>query len=153
VTLPSGDLFRFIVVGGAGFIADAGVLLAIVTGGGDPYAGRLASFALAVTLTWWLNRIWTFRADRRPGKGGEYAAYVLVQCGGFGVNYTIFAAAVSTLGQGPDTVVAALALGSVAGLFVNFAGARWLVYRRLPAGAAGATKAGLIALQPGGRRI
>ena len=83
------EFFRFGVVGTLGFLVDAGVLLAAIALGLGPWVGRLVSFLAAATVTYSLNRAWTFR--RRTGGGGasagQWARFVVVNLGGFAANY------------------------------------------------------------------
>ena len=70
---------RFIAIGGVGFVADGGLLTLLASGlGFDVYLSRLASFAFASFLTWWLNRVWTFSStDVRRTR--EYVRYIAIQ--------------------------------------------------------------------------
>lgn len=123
-----GHIARFGVVGALGFLADAGGLYLLTRMGGDPYAMRLISFALAVTLTWWLNRRWTFRAAPAARRGSEYLTYLAVQLCGAAANYALFAMVLYWITPSPAHSVLALAVGSVAGLVVNYSGARFIVF-------------------------
>jgi len=127
MVLDRGHIARFGVVGALGFLADAGVLYLLTRMGGDPYVMRVISFALAVTLTWWMNRRWTFRAARAR-RGGEYLSYLAVQLCGAALNYALFALVLYWITPSPANSVLALAVGSVAGLIVNYSGARFIVF-------------------------
>jgi len=53
---------RFALVGTIGFVVDASVLrLVVAIFAINLYAGRLVSFLAAATVTWLLNRTFTFR--------------------------------------------------------------------------------------------
>ena len=78
MTCPANTFPRFLAVGSVGFMVDAGVLWVLMSLGGDPYLSRGLSFAMAVSVTWALNRRWTFRGPRRTALHREYAAYVMV---------------------------------------------------------------------------
>ena len=122
------QFLRFAAVGGIGFVVDAVALYLLVEMGGAPLLMRLFSFALAVSVTWALNRAWTFgRTGRRPRT--EYAAYVSVQTVGVAINYAVYALVLSMLSPSPSHAVFALACGSAVALVGNFVGARTLVYR------------------------
>lgn len=120
---------RFSFVGGLGFLVDAAVLLLLyeLADLGLPPA-RLASFAVAVTFTWWLNRRLTFQS--RPARGllGEWSHYVAVNGFGGVVNLLVFF--LLTL-QGSGLLaepLPALAIASIAGLLFNYLGSRFLVF-------------------------
>ena len=56
-----GQFITFCIVGGIGFLVDAGILGLLVHGfGADPLLSRLLSFPCAMTVTWYLNRRVTF---------------------------------------------------------------------------------------------
>jgi putative flippase GtrA len=118
---------RFIVVGTLGFAIDGGLLYLLVRGGVDPYIARALSFPPAVTATWYLNRVWTFAA-RQGAARRQYARYLAVQLVGALSNYGVYAAILSLGHRSAEGALAALAAGSLAGLVINFAGARALVF-------------------------
>ena len=118
---------RFLVIGGLGFLVDAGVLFVLVSLGWDAYIARLFSFAVAVTVTWWGNRNWTFQDSRPQSAHKEYSSYLLVQTSGAAVNYGVYVLVLSCFAH--ETAVnalIALACGSAVALLVNFFGARCL---------------------------
>ena len=87
------------------------------------------SFIAAATTTWALNRRYTFVA-RHPHASmlREYGHYLLTMLAGALVNYTIYVLTLHWLG-GPLAPAAGVALGSCAGLAVNFLSARHLVFK------------------------
>jgi putative flippase GtrA len=118
----------FAIVGTAGFIADVAVLYAAAPVLGW-YGGRVLSFLAAATLTWQLNRRWTFAdaAAARLEGTGAYLRYILTMLAGAVVNYAVYAA---TLGWVDGALAPALgvALGSIAGLAFNFAAAHLVLF-------------------------
>lgn len=118
-------LVRFVAVGGAGFLTDATLLWALVGLGGDPFLMRLISFAVAVRITWWGNRCWTFAGQ----DSGGFGAYLAVQLTGMALNYAVYASLVALLPPGAGWAVLALAAGSAVGLVANYLGAARLVFR------------------------
>lgn len=121
------QFLRFAAVGAAGFVVDASVLYA-VAGALGLYFGRVLSFWAAATFTWLLNRRFTFdssnRAERRWWR--EYARYIASMLAGAVLNYLAYVAALRW-GMAP---VAAVALGSLAGMTLNFCSARWMVFKQ-----------------------
>lgn len=121
----------FVVAGSVGFIVDAAVLQLVVNAGLGPYSGRIISYLVAATATWWLNRRYTFRS---PSSGRElpreWLRYVLANAVGGGVNYLVYALAVAQWSLVRDHLVVGVALGSIAGLGVNFIANKHWVFGR-----------------------
>ena len=121
---------RFCVVGGAGFAVDAAVLVALVHGFGvDPILARVFSFSIAVVVTFELNRGWSFGAIRQQRLFTALATYLAVQGVGFLCNLAVYTAAIFTLPAPFNAPLFCLAIASLAGLVINYAGARHLVFR------------------------
>jgi putative flippase GtrA len=133
----SGQMLRFGIVGGIGFLVDAGVLYAMLALGLGPYSGRVVSFLAAATTTFVLNRSFTFRRDSPSDTHppavhpmGEWLVYLgLMVIGGL-VNYGIYAAAVALSEQVHRYPVIGVALGSVAGMVLNFWTSKTMVFER-----------------------
>ncbi|MWD29576.1 GtrA family protein [Aquicoccus sp. SCR17] len=124
---------RFAAVGGVGFLVDGGLLYALVHFGAAPLLARALSFPAAVTVTWSLNRSWTFAASGPPGEQARrYRRYFVIQVVGALSNYLVYAFALALTGLSAAGAVQALAIGALAGLAVNFAGARLLVFQDAP---------------------
>jgi putative flippase GtrA len=125
------EFLRFGVVGTLGFLVDAGVLLAAIALGLGPWLGRLVSFLMAATVTYTLNRAWTFR--QRTGGGGasagQWARFVVVNLGGFAANYGTYAVLLATSATVAAWPVLGVAAGSIAGLGVNFGLSRRFVFK------------------------
>jgi putative flippase GtrA len=132
-----GPMLRFGIVGGIGFLVDAGVLTVMLTWGLDPYSGRVVSFLAAATTTWILNRSFTFRRDSPSGTHpapthpmGEWLVYLgLMVIGGL-VNYGTYALAVALLEPVERHPVIGVALGSLAGMAINFWTSKTMVFER-----------------------
>lgn len=126
--LPWRELLRFGGVGSVGFVLDGGLLWALITWGVDPYLARFGSFPAAVLVTWWLNRIWTFSKADRAAPAAQFNRYMVVQICGALCNYMVFALVMKVFQPGLESAMAGFALGSAAGLMINFYGARRLVF-------------------------
>lgn len=125
----AGRIVKFIVVGGIGFAADASVLVAAAPYLGA-YIGRLASFSTAVTLTWLLNRHFTF-SDRRDDRLiKEWGRYISTQAVGAVVNLAIYAACIALSEKSPMQLVIALATGAIGGMIVNYSLSLLIVFRQ-----------------------
>ena len=118
----------FCVVGTIGLLVDLAVLYALAPFLGW-YVGRVLSFAAAATTTWYFNRRYTF-ADAQ--EGGErllrqYLRYIVSMLGGAAVNYSIYVLTLKFLPL-DNAPACGVALGSIGGLALNFASARFLVF-------------------------
>lgn len=125
------QFLRFGVVGTLGFLLDYAVLSAAVALGSGPYWGRVLSYLVAATGVYALNRAWTFR-DRRGGGAGvgrQWGLYLALNLVGFAVNYGTYAAITAWTEIGAQHLVIGVAAGSIAGMFINFALNRQLVFR------------------------
>lgn len=122
-------VLRFGLVGFFGFIIDAGVLSLFVNAGGGLYVSRLVSFPCAVTITWYLNRIWSFKgtATKRPIM--EYGVYFGVQVVAALANLAAYAVVLNRFfGDQATMVIPALAIGAALGMVINFVGSQALVF-------------------------
>ena len=120
---------RFCVVGGAGFVTDTAVLLGLVRLAGlPPIPTKVLSFAVALLVTFWLNRSGSFSAVRRGSAARAFAAYLSVQSTGAACNLAVFAACTAYLPRTLPWLGAAAALAALAGLMVNYVGASRFVF-------------------------
>ncbi|WBY03395.1 GtrA family protein [Ramlibacter tataouinensis] len=121
---------RFSLVGGVGFVVDGGLLQALVSGfGWGPIAARAVSFPVAVLVTWWLHRGFTFP---QPGAGllrslGRYLAVSLL---GTGVNFGIYTGLVLASARMAAQPIVPFAIASIAALAVNYLGSKHFAFRR-----------------------
>jgi putative flippase GtrA len=123
------ELPKFVGVGAIGFAVDASVLTALVVGWGqDPYRARGVSFALAVTLTWYLNRCWAFVPRANQRKATEYARYLAVQLTGAIINLSVYTACLNISTVMRSYPVLPLAIGAAIALAFNYLGAKYVVF-------------------------
>jgi len=121
------SFLRFCIVGGIGFIVDATVLLTLIHGfSGHPILSRFFSFAVAVAVTFELNRAWTFGSLRLQHLPSAFASYVGVQGVGFICNLAVYALAFWLLQLPPFFC---LVIASAVALVINYLGAKRLVFR------------------------
>lgn len=90
--LPAGmsRFLRFGLIGGLGFVVDAGMLILLMEAGASPFAARACSIALAVFVTWRLNRAITF-GQSTDGQLREAGRYALVALSVAALNYGLYA--------------------------------------------------------------
>ena len=123
------QFLRFGLVGTAGFVMDSAVLLAMLALGVGPYAGRVASYLAAASLTFALNRAWTFRSAAQAPVARQWGQFVALNLLGFAANYGTYAAALAASPLVAAHPVLGVAAGSIAGMFINFALSRRFVFR------------------------
>jgi len=119
------QFISFSVIGGVGFIVDTGMLyLLIYAIDVNLYLGRIFSYLCAVTVTWVLNRTYTFKVDDQP----VFHASLLKQwskfagCNALGavINYTIYALLITFISVFYKNPVFAVAIGTLFSVNVNF---------------------------------
>jgi putative flippase GtrA len=121
-------ILRFVLVGGIGFVADAGMLALLLQATPlGPFAARLISVAFALAVTWLCNRTLTFQPSSR-GVLREGARY-----GGVGVttsivNYLIYSGLLLTMPWTPPLL--ALVIASLAAMTFSYLGYSKLVFDR-----------------------
>ncbi|WP_420846820.1 GtrA family protein [Microvirga tunisiensis] len=127
----STQFLRFAAVGAAGFFVDAATLSVLLATGVNVYISRIFSFLCAVTFTWLYNRRYTFlsAAACRPSVG-EWGRFTLVSSSGGAVNMVLYVILVSWGDPFAQFPILALAIGSAAGLCLNFLGSRLFVFNR-----------------------
>lgn len=124
-----GEAWRFALIGGVGFLVDAGVLTTLVrVNGWGLYEARALSFALAVTATWYLNRRFTFARRADANRKREYGRYFAVQTLGALINLSVYVAMVAALPVVAPYPVIPLAAGSGVAMLFNFVAARQFAF-------------------------
>jgi putative flippase GtrA len=120
---------RYVLVGSIGFVIDAGVLgLLHYQAGWDVMPSRFASFAIAVTATWLLNRLITFPGSRSQQLLAEWFRYTVVNVIGGGLNLAVFAGLVHwTRGAAAEPMIA-IVISSLAALAFTYTANRCLVF-------------------------
>jgi putative flippase GtrA len=126
------EVMLFAVGGLIGYVVDAGTLRLLVTFAHfDRYSGRVISFLLAATVTWWWNRSQTF-AKRGSDRslGAEWLHWMALMSGGAAVNYGVYAVCLNVFPICYRYPELAIGVGSVFAAVVNFVSARALLFRR-----------------------
>lgn len=121
------QLGSFALAGTLGFVVDVGVLYGAMALGAGWILGRLLSFVAAAYSTWRFNRRFTFAATASPWR--EWWRYLASMTGGMLVNFLVYSLALSLLPAAWWAPGLAVGCGSAAGLVVNFASARLLVFK------------------------
>jgi putative flippase GtrA len=116
-----GQFLRFGVVGTVGFFIDTSTVYSLRSTIGL-YAAGIAGYLTAATGNWVLNRIWTFRDS--PDSGPAWRQWLLFLAAnfvGFVLNRGTYVVLIAFSLLCDTYPVLAIAAGSIAGMFVNFA--------------------------------
>ena len=120
---------RFVLVGAAGFVVDAGLSnLLVFAAHLSPLLSRIPAFCAATLVTYAAHRLFTFR-DRRIGVLMGWLKYVASTSLGAVANYGVFTIMVAYVVHGPWAVLLAIAAGSIVGLGLNYVCSVKLVFR------------------------
>ena len=124
-----GTLIRFSIVGTIGLLVDLTLLYFLLyLVGTDPYLGRVGSFLGAVTVTWFLNRTFTFRDAAPEDHGRQWLRFVAVNSLGAVVNYGIYVLVLAVGTASAALPGIGVAAGSLAGLVFNYSLSRRFVF-------------------------
>jgi putative flippase GtrA len=128
--VPRVQLGKFALVGSFGFLIDSGVLyLCLYLFGMGYYQGRLVSYLCATTVTWYFHRIYTFKPDNLSNKKKQLVSFVFLNSLGGVANYVIYALLISNYEIFRIFPVAAVGIGALFGLVVNYSVSKNIVFR------------------------
>ncbi len=123
------QMAQFGFVGVAGFLVDTAFVYATRDWAGLYVAGALA-YGAAVTTTWWLNRVWTFRGVSNIGPmHRQWLRFVFANIPGLCLNLGTYFVLVSVSSVCADIPVIAIMAGAIAGMTINFLLSRAVVFR------------------------
>jgi putative flippase GtrA len=118
---------RFAFIGALGFVVDLGVLYGAIALGAGYLFGRGLSFTAAVFFTWQCNRRFTFRSGPES-YWIEGTRYFLAMALGGVTNLAVYGSIVTFFPKNPWLPFYGVALGSIAGMVINFVGAKFWVF-------------------------
>jgi putative flippase GtrA len=120
----------FVIAGTSGFLADAGGLHLLITYTDiGPYIARLASMAVAMFVTWQINRNFTFGRSGRSAVD-EGVRYTFIGILGAVLNYAVYATIIFTMPI--IQPVAAAVAASLAAMGFSYFGYSRFVFGRKP---------------------
>jgi putative flippase GtrA len=119
-----------VISGVAGFIVDAGIVIlftkALWLG---PIMAQAVAFTVAVTVTWLINRHWTFAEHASEKWLHEWTRYVAANSVGAAVNNGVYITLVLMVSFFSKTPFLAVAAGSIAGMGLNFVASKLMVFK------------------------
>jgi putative flippase GtrA len=121
------QIWRFALVGVVGYIVNAGIVEALAPGVGPIWA-QVFAFPVAVTVTWWLNRRYTFGASHRAIHH-EWLRFVLANALGWIANNGAYVWMIFSMPLAYKHPALAVAVGSLAGMILNFTMSRQIVFK------------------------
>jgi putative flippase GtrA len=122
------QFMMFGTVGAVGFLFDTATVYALRRSLGL-YGAGMAAYLVGATVTWSLNRLWTFRGLGNGPVHRQWARFLVVNLGGFILNRGAYALLVTFVALCAEQPVYAVAAGALAGMFLNFSLSRALVFR------------------------
>ncbi len=124
------EIVGFTIAGVLGFLIDAGVVYFAIALGAYFYVARVLSFLVAASFTWHLNRRFSFSAAP-SGKPAwlEWLHYLAAMLAGGLVNYAVSVMTYAALPPSSLSPLIAVAAGSLAGMVVNFIGAKFMIFK------------------------
>jgi putative flippase GtrA len=93
------------------------------------YVAGLLSYLVAASVTWALNRTWTFRGRGEGPAHHQWVRSLVANLGGFTLNRSAYALLVTFVPLCAEQPVLAVAAGAIVGMFLNFGLARTVVFR------------------------
>jgi len=121
----SRQFISFSIIGVAGFVVDTGILyLLVYVFDANLYVGRILSYLCAVTATWLLNRLFTFKSDGQQNSHisllKQWSKFAGCNALGAVINYTIYALLITFFSVFYENPVLAVAIGTLFSVNVNF---------------------------------
>ena len=124
----SKEFFKFSVVGVTALIFETCLIFVLYKIGIDPKYGRIISIPLAILLTWYLNRTFTFK-NKNQKKIKQYGKYFFVIIFGISINYSIYLYVLQLMEERQFSYVIAICCGSLSSMFFNFGFAKYQVFK------------------------
>lgn len=125
--------FKFGCIGAVVFLIDASCFWFFLKLIKHPNPARLISIAIAITVSWWLNRTFTFasKTDEEVNhrrRWLELLKFAISQLPGAAVNSVTSLLAFAYIPIAQSNAWVSIAIGSAAGLIVNFLMAHFFVF-------------------------
>jgi putative flippase GtrA len=129
-----GRFLKYLGLGVIAFVIDALVFQGVISFlGASPYIARVASFVVATTAAWLMNRTFTFHDAENTRPDLQWAKFFAANIVGGCVNYAMFALTLAIVPVTRSYPVLALAVGSLSGVAFNYTAYKRYVFRTDPA--------------------
>jgi putative flippase GtrA len=122
------QFLMFGTVGVVGFVADTATVYLLRYSLGL-YGAGVVAYGVAATVTWILNRVWTFRGQGSGPAHRQWARFLRVNLAGFVLNRGTYAALITFVSICASEPVLAVGAGAIVGMFLNFSLSRTMVFR------------------------
>ena len=113
------QFIRFGIVGTSALIFETCLIFILFEIGITPKYSRIITIPLAILLTWYFNRNFTFN-NKNPKKFRQYIKYFFVIMFGILINYSVYLYFLDLLKAIQFSYVIALCLGSLSSMVFNF---------------------------------
>lgn len=126
-----GKFILFAIIGAFGFVVDViALVFAKEVVHLDLYSGRLFSYLIAASFTWYANRRLTFKNHYTADSVVvQWVKFLHANCYGGLLNYSVYSLGVSFFGEDMKIYILSVACGSVSGLVLNFILSSRLVFK------------------------
>jgi len=124
--------FSFWLVGLVGFAVDAAILYSLrLLFDTDLFIARFFSLAMAMTVSWYLNRKLTFAGQSSRSAFSEWVYYLAVNSIGGIINYSLFMWLVMNYDSLATYLMIPLAISSGIAAVVNFLLSKYVIFRQV----------------------
>ena len=127
-TKVSIEFIKFGIVGTTALIFESSLILIFFKVGLDPKYSRIITIPLAILLTWYLNRTFTFK-NKNKQKIKQYGKYFMVIMFGISINYSVYIYFLELFQTVRYGFILALCLGSISSMFFNFAFSKFIIFK------------------------
>ncbi|MHB1667820.1 GtrA family protein [Thiomonas sp.] len=123
------EILFFGMAGSAGFVTDVAIVWFLTLRQINPLAAQAAAFSVAVIITWYINRRFTFNQHASKNRLHEFGKYLAANIFGAIITNGIYAFLVIKIALFSRNPVLAVFVGATAGLLFNFISLKWFVFR------------------------
>lgn len=125
------EILRFALVGAVGFAVDGSILVTLFQLlDWEILSSRLISFSAAATVTWLLNRLFTFSHRKSSRRLFEWSRYVAVNTLGAVINLGIFLWLMQYLPETGIYPLFGLGVAASISLLANYLGSKYIAFHR-----------------------
>jgi putative flippase GtrA len=125
--MKSSRLLRFCVVGSVGFVADAAATMFLTQASElSAFKSRVLAFIFAASITWALNRRYTFG---NQSSVATFLPYLLLTSAGAFVNVSVYLIWLRLTSATPTNILLGVGFGSIFALSLNYIISKHLIFR------------------------